>query len=105
MASSLVKSPLMVHSPLVMASLTVGAEIITSSIQMEMVPPTRRSVASANFSLPSSDRVRDTMYWYWPVSWSCIMAGSAVTTSEPSRMMFSSVVPVGVLYTGLPSSA
>ena len=95
-ASSLVKSPVITHSPLVMACFTVGAESITSSIQMEMVSPTMAVVAWANFWAPSSLRVRATTYWYSPVVSSWVMRGSAVTTSEPSRMMFSAVVPEGV---------
>ena len=62
-ASSLVKSPVMVHSPPVMASLTVGAESITSSIQMEMVRPTMALGGLGELlGLPSSVRVRATTY-------------------------------------------
>ncbi len=52
-ASCAVKLPVMVHFPSVMTASTLGAEIITSSIQMEIVWPFRRSVASANFFAPS----------------------------------------------------
>ena len=96
-ALSLVKLPSITHLPSLITALTVGAERRTSSIQMEMVWPTSRSVASANFCLPSSLNSSETTYWAAPVVWSWFTAGSAFTTSDPSKIIVSAVVPVGVL--------
>ena len=53
-ALSCVKLPLMMASPLVMASLTVATEMLLSSSQMEMgvLPPASSVVASAKAAEP-----------------------------------------------------
>ena len=53
-ASLAVKSPVIEAVPSVIAVFTVGADIIISSIHIDIVSPLSLSVASANFSVPSS---------------------------------------------------
>ena len=48
-ASAAVKSPVIEHLPSEITEFTVGAEIMVSSIQIEIICPCKRSVASANF--------------------------------------------------------
>ena len=71
---------------------------------MEITCPTKRPVPSENFSLPSSLSSSCTTYWVAPVLGSCCTPGWALTTSAPSRMTTSAVVPFGVLCISFPPS-
>ena len=86
LALSAVKLPEITASPFVIASFTVGAEIISLSIQMEMDSPVPAivCVTVAKVSFAVSESFSDTTYEYVP-SFSGCLIGSAFKTSLPSR--------------------
>ena len=74
--------PEMIASPLGICWLTFGAEIMVSSIQIEIFCPTKRPVASANSFAPSLVSLSETIYSLF----SGLIPASAFSTSLPSRI-------------------
>ena len=100
-ADAAVKLPEITALPSEITALTVGAEIMISSIQMETTLPLYSEVISANLVLPSSVSVRLTTYsGLLPVS--CCIPACASATMEPSIRTVSAVSPVAVFRITLP---